>query len=560
MRSCSALLLLCVGILVRAQIPERDLALFQNSPEGLTGLELAMHHYQHSHYQKAGNEYLKALDLHELSAEDFLYMANSLMAQAKSSLAKEFFKEYLRLSGQEFGAISDMVSAVFRVDSNSFPHTRFLNGSEKHYGPQLFDGKLTASSEGVIVQHVYNCGELSPSQELLSSYTYIRPSSWTSFDAGFKAVVGKTDTKGGTTALYQLTRNSKGDHEVNMLKFCKKGFSYCHPYFDASTNILYFSSDQSGGSGGYDLYMSYFVNGKFEDPINLGGEVNTAMDELYPTIIDQWLYFSSNGYPSKGGFDIYKFRRLDDYDRLLVNVRRLNSAEDEFGIARSGHEQFIIGRYSDSLSYLVELSMPQPLMQYSGIIMNQDKEIIKDAYVIIGNNHQGYFTRSINGQVDFQLPLGEDQISISVFAEGYELNKQLVKAGHSFRIQLQAVEPVEIVKVIDRSGSDSSTVVYSLDSMVHENERPARQLHDGVTKPKAGVFYVIVASSRNYEDAYRAWSEWNTKLSSLQIIQFNEGLYRIGFEAGSDELSALNSLRRTLEVQQDAWIIRPGTI
>ena len=61
-------------------------------------------------------------------------------------------------------------------------------------------------------------------------------------------------------------------------------------------NTIYFSSDRGGGYGGYDLYRSYFVEGKFLPPVNFGTPINSEFDETSPTMTLEGfgIYFSSN--------------------------------------------------------------------------------------------------------------------------------------------------------------------------------------------------------------------------------------------------------------------------
>lgn len=73
-------------------------------------------------------------------------------------------------------------------------------------------------------------------------------------------------------------------------------------------DIVYYVSDREGGVGGMDIW--YFIRtakGDFKGPRNLKG-INTEFDELSPFFdnLDEVFYFSSNGYPSLGGFDIFK--------------------------------------------------------------------------------------------------------------------------------------------------------------------------------------------------------------------------------------------------------------
>ncbi len=74
-----------------------------------------------------------------------------------------------------------------------------------------------------------------------------------------------------------------------------------------STLILYFASNRPGGMGGMDLWYSLVKDGTAGEVVNLGPQVNSAADEITP-YYDQptgVLYFSSNRTGGKGGYDIY---------------------------------------------------------------------------------------------------------------------------------------------------------------------------------------------------------------------------------------------------------------
>lgn len=67
------------------------------------------------------------------------------------------------------------------------------------------------------------------------------------------------------------------------------------PFFNEKEQKLYFSSSWYYGFGGYDIFVSNFVKGKFEKPQNLGLPVNSSSDDMYysPTAFNSAL-FSSN--------------------------------------------------------------------------------------------------------------------------------------------------------------------------------------------------------------------------------------------------------------------------
>jgi outer membrane protein OmpA-like peptidoglycan-associated protein/tetratricopeptide (TPR) repeat protein len=74
-------------------------------------------------------------------------------------------------------------------------------------------------------------------------------------------------------------------------------------------DLVYFVSDREGGVGGDDIW--YFIRtqgGEFKGPKLLKGGINTTGDERTPYYDDslKTLYFSSNGHPGLGGFDVFK--------------------------------------------------------------------------------------------------------------------------------------------------------------------------------------------------------------------------------------------------------------
>lgn len=97
---------------------------------------------------------------------------------------------------------------------------------------------------------------------------------------------------------------------------------------------LYFASDRPGGYGGTDIYVAK-VNrrGRWVDVRNLGPEINTSGDEMFPYVSkDGSLYFSSNGHPGLGELDI--FRSVRENGRITVENlgKPMNSSADDFGL------------------------------------------------------------------------------------------------------------------------------------------------------------------------------------------------------------------------------------
>ena len=109
-------------------------------------------------------------------------------------------------------------------------------------------------------------------------------------------------------------------------------------------NSIYFVSDRPDGYGGTDIWIiNKLPNGKWGVPFNAGPDVNSERDEDFPNLSPdgEFLYFSSKGHFSMGGYDIFKSKWNIDSLRF-VNPRNLgypiNSVDDDmnFRISRSG--------------------------------------------------------------------------------------------------------------------------------------------------------------------------------------------------------------------------------
>ncbi len=124
---------------------------------------------------------------------------------------------------------------------------------------------------------------------------------------------GKTENGRLRTAL----RNEKGGwgrtrrlkRRVNRISTKEGAVS-----LDGNNNI-YFISERRGGQGGNDIWYAEYKGGfNWHKPVNLGSTINTPMDEecVYVNASGDTLYFSSNGRPGFGGFDIYMSVRQGD--------------------------------------------------------------------------------------------------------------------------------------------------------------------------------------------------------------------------------------------------------
>ena len=113
-----------------------------------------------------------------------------------------------------------------------------------------------------------------------------------------------------------------------------------YPYIvqNGENEILYFSSDRPDGHGGMDIwYTMRPLNSDdfdFSFPQNAGEQINTIGDEITPFYDSQKksLFFSSNGHPTLGGFDIFSSSGTPENWKQPENLKQpVNSAANDFG-------------------------------------------------------------------------------------------------------------------------------------------------------------------------------------------------------------------------------------
>lgn len=108
----------------------------------------------------------------------------------------------------------------------------------------------------------------------------------------------------------ELLLSDNSDHTVLMDSSLSSNWDDKCPYIFEDKMV--FSSNRDGGFGGFDLYYSNYKNGQWSEPINFGEKINTEFDEYRPILINEgvsnthtMMVFSSNRTGGLGGFDLY---------------------------------------------------------------------------------------------------------------------------------------------------------------------------------------------------------------------------------------------------------------
>lgn len=106
------------------------------------------------------------------------------------------------------------------------------------------------------------------------------------------------------------------------------------PALSPDGRTLYFSSNRKGGFGGLDIYSAQMDGrGRFGRVKNLGPEINTAGEELFPYVSESGkMFFSSDGHPGYGMLDIFEVKRANGKTVVQNLGEPVNSTADDFGI------------------------------------------------------------------------------------------------------------------------------------------------------------------------------------------------------------------------------------
>jgi len=208
--------------------------------------------------------------------------------------------------------------------------------------------------------------------------------------------------------------------------------NYSDPAFSPDGQWLYFSSDMPGGQGGTDIWRINLKD-KHGTLENLGPQINTKGNERFPNMrTDSLLYFSSNGHPGMGGFDLFvaKLQPREENDRLSMDRWTIenmgvpmNSSADDFGITfGTGESGYFSSNRGDARGYDHIFSFIKPDLQIwiSGYVVDKDDEPVPNAVIrIVGDDGSNQKTAARpDGSFRFDLQRGV-KYAMLASAEGY---------------------------------------------------------------------------------------------------------------------------------------------
>ncbi|MDR1593883.1 MAG: OmpA family protein [Prevotellaceae bacterium] len=121
--------------------------------------------------------------------------------------------------------------------------------------------------------------------------------------------------------------------EIDKLKIENRSEPIGHPFVTPDGKRVYFVSIMEGGYGKSDIWYTDKTFDGWSKPINLGREVNTSGNEMFPFVAGEYLFFSSDGHPGYGGMDIFASKIDGNLHGTAINLGMpFNSPHDDVNL------------------------------------------------------------------------------------------------------------------------------------------------------------------------------------------------------------------------------------
>lgn len=349
-----------------------------------------------------------------------LFYGEALQKNGKCGQAKEYFKRYNEavpgdMRGKQLAIACDLQDDLMNKNGDIYTIESLpFNSNLDDFGPTFYKGSLVFASErdkgyaikrehswtGLPFLDLFQVDSKDLNSKTCSELSFGKPKKFNntlnskyhdaavSFNNDYSEIyftrnnyltgkTGKSDENIVNLKIYSAKSEGDGWGTQESLPFNSDEYSVAHPALSSDGNTLYFSSNMPGGYGGMDLYKSVKENGRWSPPVNLGSEINTEGNELFPVWhISNKLYFSSDGHSGLGGLDIYSVSAQPDGSLgLIENVGfPLNTSSDDFGMIIS--EDGLCGYLSsdregglgrDDIYYFKKTASPLEVLVYDEV-------------------------------------------------------------------------------------------------------------------------------------------------------------------------------------------------
>ncbi|MFC5407963.1 OmpA family protein [Larkinella bovis] len=280
-------------------------------------------------------------------------------------------------------------------------------------------------------------------------------------------------TEGIRKLKLYIAENANGNwQKVEELPFCSSDYSVGHPALSPDDTRLYFVSDMPGGFGGTDIYVVEYKDGQWSTPVNMGKEVNTEGNEMFPFIDEnQNLYFSSDGHEGLGGLDVFyaELREGIAFKGVQNLGYPINSEKDDFGLITTRNRTsgyFSSNRKrgaSDDNIYSFRRTCKQ-LNIFVYDAKTSEPLAVADVRVVKAGVNQDLRFTGVDGKTSFCVDANIDY-EFKAFKEGYSANSL------RFSTMTQSERPIMTLSIYLEK-SDNTLVKGTVKTEVNQQPAP----------------------------------------------------------------------------------------
>jgi outer membrane protein OmpA-like peptidoglycan-associated protein/tetratricopeptide (TPR) repeat protein len=365
------------------------------------------------------------------------------------------------------------------IDGKKFIFTRRVKGDEDFYESNFSDGKWSKAEplEGKV-----NTDQNEGAQNISQDGTCI-------------VFTGCNYPQGyGSCDLYISYKTKQGWSEAeNLGAMVNTDFWESSPSLSPDKQAIYFSSNQPGGYGGKDIWVTHRnIKGKWGSPENLGPEVNSSGDESCSFMYadNQTLFFNSTGHQGYGQADLFFSKKLNDstWSKAENLGYPINTIDEEGSliVAADGKTAYYASDRGDSKAGLDLFSFqlrqdlqPPKILWVKGQVYDAKNKNGLPSSVELTDIKTGQLMSKVQtdetGNFLTTLPVGNDYAfnvnrkGYLFYSENYNLNDRSIDSIFTANIPLQPIEAGAAI-VLKNIFFDSKKTELSPESTVELNK------------------------------------------------------------------------------------------
>ena len=271
------------------------------------------------------------------------------------------------------------------------------------------------------------------------------------------------------------------------LPFNTEEYNYEHPVLSPDEKRLYFSSNDLGSIGSYDIYyVDINDDGSYGNMKNLSYIINTESRELFPYVSeDGHLFFASDGHLGLGMLDVFVSKCVDGKFTKPMNLGApINSRYDDFSLryfdAKNG---YFISNRDKAIDFILEFEQTGEIFEREYIntfeVRDVDNEnYIGNAHVDLRLNGVSIYQNTLDSEAQFNinLPPGVYELKTTAVGYGDRIMRIDIKENNNQKHVVLLAKNNEIANIIKNESAESQAVINQL---LQDKDPPKLFVRDG---------------------------------------------------------------------------------